>query len=91
MMLNELPANDDVVFETRELRLLSEGKGRECLDLNAQWLKKNEGNSNKYALVALFRYLSYKAVNDTTQMMRWVRPCLHSDVKEGVLWTEGSM
>lgn len=90
MMLNELPANDDVVFETRELRLLSEGKGRECLDLNAQWLKKNEGNSNKYALVALFRYLSYKAVNDTTQMMRWVALSALSDVKEGVL-DQGSM
>ena len=89
-LLSCVSENDDVALLVRELRLMSEGRRREAMALNTKWLELVEKGSHRYALVALYRYLEYKAAEDTTHMMYWLAESALADVRNGVM-DQGSM
>ncbi len=90
LMYANLPATDNAVFQYRQLETLSAGKWREALRVNDEWMTHVEEGSYPYALVTLYRYLAYKAANDSTRMMYWLAQSVLSDIRNGVL-DQGSM
>lgn len=58
--------------------------------INDQWLSHVEKGSHPYALVTLYRYLAYKAENDTTRMMYWLAESVLTDIRNSVM-DQGSM
>lgn len=90
LMLHHIPVHGDLSYQTRELRLLTGGQVAASMKLNTEWLKTVSKGSHRYALVALYRYLEYKAVNDTTRMMYWLAESALADVRNGVM-DQGSM
>ena len=91
LMLSTLPPTSDAVFLRREMIAQSSGRLQESMAINDEWLKTVERGSHRYALVALYRYLEYKAQNDTTMMMYWVAESALADVRnatmdQGSLW-----
>lgn len=58
--------------------------------INDQWLSHVEKGSHPYALVTLYRYLAYKAENDSTRMMYWLAESVLTDIRNGVM-DQGSM
>ena len=90
LMLKTLPADDDAVILAREMRLLNTQQLKESMRINDDWLAMTERGSHRYALVALYRYLEFKAQQDTTQMMYWLAESALSDVRNGVM-DQGSL
>ncbi len=91
LMLNTLPPSSDDALLRREMVALNEGKLQQSMAINDQWLKQVKRGSHRYALVALYRYLEYKAQNDTTEMMYWLLESALADVRnatmdQGSLW-----
>ncbi|WP_238312109.1 hypothetical protein [Segatella paludivivens] len=85
-----LPVHDSYRYQVLELKLISEGKMHESMKLNTEWLHHVKKGSHKYAMMSLFRYLEYKAVRDTTNMMYWIAESALADVRNGVM-DQGSM
>ncbi len=83
-MMPLLSKDNDVYCETRQNQLTTQGKAREALHFNDQWLKRTPSGSHDYALVTLYRYLAYKALGDTTKMMYWVTQSVINDIRLGV-------
>ena len=83
------PASDDVLL-SKEMDYLSEGKLNMSMDVNNQWLAQVKRGSHPYALVALYRYLEYKARRDTVEMMYWLAESALADVRNAVM-DQGSM
>ena len=90
LMLETLPATDTECMLRRENQLLSAGRLKESLKMNDEWMKTVEKGSHPYALVALYRYLEYKAAGDSLQMMKWLTESVLADVRNGVM-DQGSM
>ncbi len=85
-----LPVHDNLRYQVFELKLISEGKMHESMKLNTEWLHHVKKGSHKYAMMALFRYLEYKAARDTVNMMYWIAESALADVRNGVM-DQGSM
>jgi hypothetical protein len=83
-MMPLLSKDNDVYCETRQNQLTTQGKAREALHFNDQWLKRTPSGSHDYALVTLYRYLAYKALGDTTRMLYWVTQSVINDIRLGV-------
>ena len=90
LMLETLPADDADCYARRELALNAKGDVKGALALNDQWLRTVEPGSHPFALVALYRYLDFKALGDSVQMMRWLCESVLADVRNGVM-DQGSM
>ena len=90
LMLKALPPTDDAVMLAREMRLLNSNQLEESMKVNDEWLAMTERGSHRYALVALYRYLEYKAKEDSVQMMYWLSESALSDVRNGVM-DQGSL
>ena len=90
LMLAHIPPHSDLSYRTRELHLMNQGDYAASMKLNTEWLKTVRKGSHRYAMVALYRYLEYKAVNDTTRMMYWLAESALADVRNGVM-DQGSM
>ncbi len=91
LMLDILPANSDDALLRREMVALNEGNLQQSMAINDQWLKLVKRGSHRYALVALYRYLEYKAQNNTPEMMYWLSESALADVRnatmdQGSLW-----
>ena len=89
-MYAALPPTSNSVFQCRELDALNAHGNREAMRINDQWLSHIEKGSHPYALVTLYRYLAYKAENDSTRMMYWLAESVLTDIKNGVM-DQGSM
>lgn len=85
-----LPRTSNPVFQYRELDALNAHDNREAIRINDQWLRHVEKGSHPYALVTLYRYLAYKAENDSTRMMYWLAVSVLTDIRNGVM-DQGSM
>lgn len=85
-----LPRTSNPVFQYRELDALNAHDNREAIRINDQWLSYVEKGSHPYALVTLYRYLAYKAENDSTRMMYWLAESVLTDIRNGVM-DQGSM
>ena len=83
-MMPLLSKDNDIYCETRQNQLTTQGKAREALHFNDQWLKRTPSGSHDYALVTLYRYLAYKALGDTTRMLYWVTQSVINDIRLGV-------
>ena len=90
LMYDALPRYDNNRLQIEELTLLNEGKYKQSKAVNNEWLKRVTEGSHLYALVALYRYLEYKNVGDSTRMMQWLARSVLADVRNGVL-DQGSM
>lgn len=90
LMLQTLPSTDDAVMLAREMRLLNNQQLEESMKVNDEWLAMTERGSHRYALVALYRYLEFKAQEDSVQMMYWLAESALADVRNGVM-DQGSM
>ena len=90
LMLAILPDTSDAVFLRREMRDLNDGSYAQSMAINDAWLQRVVPGSHRYALVALYRYLEYKAQGDSTEMMYWLVESALADVRNGVM-DQGSM
>lgn len=84
VILPLLDKNDDIYREIWQGRLMTPGNERKALLFNNQWMKQTSPQSHGYAMMALYRYLAYKALNDTTRMMYWVTQSVINDIHQGV-------
>lgn len=89
-LLAVVPDTSDVSFLRREMIDMTAGRYEQSKAINGEWLKHVTPGSHRYALVALYRYLEYKAVNDSIEMMYWLSESALSDVRNAVL-DQGSL
>lgn len=90
LLLAVVPDTSDVSFLRREMIDMTAGRYEQSKAINDEWLKHVTPGSHRYALVALYRYLEYKAVNDSIEMMYWLSESALSDVRNAVL-DQGSL
>ncbi len=90
LLLATIPENSNTAFLRREMIDLGAGRLQQSMATNTKWLQTVERGSHPYALVALYRYLEYKAQNDSTQMMYWLVESALSDVRNAVM-DQGSL
>ena len=90
LMFRYLPATSESCMLRREQRAQNEGKLKESMRINDEWLKTVEPGSHPYALVALYRYIEYKLQRDTTQMMHWLTESVLADIRNAAM-DQGSM
>ena len=90
LMFKYLPPTDETCIIRRELNALNSGDLKTSMSINDEWLKTVEPGSHPYAMVALYRYLEYKALRDTAQMMHWLVESVVADIRNATL-AQGSM
>ena len=90
LMFEYLPATSESCFLRREQAAQAEGKLKEAMAINDEWMKTVEPGSHPYALVALYRYIEYKLQGDTTQMMYWLTESVLADIRNAAM-DQGSM
>lgn len=90
LMFGVLPRYDNNRMQVEELTLMNEGRYKQSMAVNNEWLKRVPEGSHVYALVALYRYLEYKNVGDSVRMMQWLARSVLADIRNGVL-DQGSM
>lgn len=90
MMLAILPDTSDAAFLRREMIDLNAGRLQQSKATNDAWLATVKPGSHRYALVALYRYLEYKAQGDSLEMMYWLVESALSDVRNSVM-DQGSL
>lgn len=89
-MYETLPADDPRIMLRREMTYLNNGETEKSMKVNDEWLRMVEKGSHPYAMVALYRYLEFKARDDDPQMMYWLVESVLADIRNGVL-DQGSM
>ncbi len=90
LMFENLPATSESCFLRREQAAQTEGKLKEAMDINDEWMKTVEPGSHPYALMALYRYIEYKLQGDSTQMMYWLTESVLADIRNAAM-DQGSM
>ena len=90
LMFQYILPYSDPYYQIKELNLMNAHQLKRSMALNTAWLGQVKKGSHRYALVALYRYLEYKAQKDTLQMMYWLTQSALSDVRNGVM-DQGSM
>ena len=90
LMFDYLPATSESCFLRREQAAQAEGNLKEAMAINDEWMKTVTPGSHPYALVALYRYIEYKLLGDTDQMLHWLVESVLADIRNGVM-DQGSM
>ncbi len=90
MMFRTLPADDPRIMLRHEMTFLNSGQLDKSMQVNDEWLKMVQKGTHPYAMVALYRYLEFKARDDEPQMMYWLTESVLADIRNGVL-DQGSM
>jgi hypothetical protein len=90
LMFENLPATSESCFLRREQAAQAEGKLKEAMAINDEWMKTVEPGSHPYALVALYRYIEYKLQGDSTQMLYWLTESVLADIRNAAM-DQGSM
>ena len=90
LMLRIMPQTYETCFLRREQRAQAEGRLEESMAINDEWLRTVTPGSHPYALVALYRYIEYKLLGDTDQMLHWLVESVLADIRNGVM-DQGSM
>lgn len=80
-----LPSNHKYVYLSQEMIPRNHNNTKQSLNINNKWLQQVEPGSTEYAIVAYYRYLDYKAMGDSIQMMYWLAESVLSDVKNAVM------
>ena len=90
LMFRHLPPASESCLMRREQKAQAEGRLKESMRINDEWLKTVEPGSHPYALVALYRYIEYKLQRDTVQMMHWLTESVLADIRNAAM-DQGSM
>ncbi len=90
LMYRHLPPASESCLLRREQKAQAEGRLKESMRINDEWLKTVEPGSHPYALVALYRYIEYKLQRDTVQMMHWLTESVLADIRNAAM-DQGSM
>ena len=90
LMYQHLSPTSEACFLRREQRAQGEGNLKESMAINDEWLKTVEPGSHPYALTALYRYIEYKLLRDSTQMMYWLTESVLADIRNAAM-DQGSM
>lgn len=80
-----LPSNHKYVYLSQEMMPRNHNNTKQPLSINNKWLQQVEPGSTEYAIVAYYRYLDYKTMGDSIQMMYWLAESVLSDVKNAVM------
>lgn len=83
------PESPDALLQ-REIVALNSGRLDESMSINDLWIGSVGRGSHSYALASLYRYLEFKAREDTAQMMTWLGESVLADIRNGVM-DQGSM
>ena len=85
-----LPVGHKYYNQCREM--LAQGKKdyRQALAINNEWLHNVKPGSPEYALISFYRYLDYKALGDSIQMMYSLGESVLADIRNAVM-DQGSM
>jgi hypothetical protein len=90
LMFSCLPPTSESCLLRREQAAQAEGRLKESMAINDEWMKTVEQGSHPYALAALYRYIEYKLQRDTTQMMYWLTESVLADICNAAM-DQGSM
>ena len=90
LMFEYLPATSESCFLRKEQTAQAEGKLKEAMAINDEWMKTVEPGSHPYALTALYRYIEYKLQGDSTQMLYWLTESVLADIRNAAM-DQGSM
>ena len=90
LMYRHLPPASESCLLRREQKAQAEGRLKESMRINDEWLKTVEPGSHPYALVALYRYIEFKLQRDTVQMMHWLTESVLADIRNAAM-DQGSM
>ncbi|MBR1688926.1 MAG: transcriptional regulator [Prevotella sp.] len=90
LMFETLPDTCEAYLMRKELSLMNVGKLAESMRVNDKWLGLVEKGSRPYAMVALFRYLEFKMLNDEPNMMDWLCESVLADLNNAVM-DQGSL
>lgn len=83
------PMRPDILL-SHELATLDAGDTATSMRINDTWRTQVTPGTTDYALFALYRYLEYKARQDTAEMLVWLGESALADIRNGVL-DQGSM
>jgi len=90
LMEENLPETYETCLLRREQRAQGEGDLKTSMAINDEWLKTVEPGSHPYALTALYRYIEYKLLGDSAQMMFWLTESVLADIRNAAM-DQGSM
>lgn len=90
LLYRHLSPSSQFVWQNREADMLYGDKPGRSLAINDAWMRKVKKGSHEYALTTFYRYLEYKNLCDTLQMMRWLGESVLTDVRSAAM-DQGSM
>ena len=87
---NNLPSDHKYHNQCREMLAQGRKDYRQALAINNEWLRHVKRGSAEYALISFYRYLDYKALGDSIQMMCSLGESVLADIRNAVM-DQGSM
>lgn len=87
---NNLPSGHKYHNQCREMLAQGRKDYRQALAINNEWLRHVKHGSTEYALISFYRYLDYKALGDSIQMMCSLGESVLADIRNAVM-DQGSM
>lgn len=85
-----LPIGHKYYNQCREMLAQGRKDYRQALAINNEWLHNVKPGSAEYALISFYRYLDYKALGDSIQMMYSLGESVLADIRNAVM-DQGSM
>lgn len=85
-----LPVGHKYYNQCREMLAQGRKDYRQALAINNEWLHNVKPGSAEYALISFYRYLDYKALGDSIQMMYSLGESVLADIRNAVM-DQGSM
>ena len=85
-----LPVGHKYYNQCREMLAQGRKDFRQALAINNEWLHNVKPGSAEYALISFYRYLDYKALGDSIQMMYSLGESVLADIRNAVM-DQGSM
>lgn len=85
-----LPVSHKYYNQCREMLAQGRKDYRQALAINNEWLHNVKPGSPEYALISFYRYLDYKALGDSIQMMYSLGESVLADIRNAVM-DQGSM
>ena len=85
-----LPVGHKYHNQCREMLAQGRKDFRQALAINNEWLHNVKPGSTEYALISFYRYLDYKALGDSIQMMYSLGESVLADIRNAVM-DQGSM
>lgn len=82
--------NDDEALQMKELQCYSAGDAKGALHFSDMRLKQVKEGSHEYAIVAFYRFLDYRLLEDSVQSRYWITQSALSDVTNAVM-DQGAM